>query len=396
MDIEGGSPLRQKDPRGEDRETPDDPDDRTSRIVRKNYLSMVALAYAMACASAWSSSYACGEPLHSAQSAGADATDAMGASDAEDGASPSTRQDGPSSCAADRGRPIAALVGLTLAAALLVASFLDLQGSDPGFLAGDPMDRWDRAVEEEESGRSQRQHGADTERRSFLDSSTDGNGGPESPEPDSDITHDRPPRLYPHARRKRCEACVISPPLRSHHCRVNGRCVATFDHHCGFLNTCIGERNHFRFWLFVSLNLVCSHDALGILSSGYKIQDGVWLAVGLMSRLYVGFIWLAAALMWVIHTVIAVSNVTTFEMTRGSDIDYLRGTRMFDCPFGGGPCRNVMAFFARDDMSKSIRRARGRRVEDWTPVMWRMPRSIERDSSDVWNNPYQNKYWSCC
>ncbi|CAN0293884.1 unnamed protein product [Hapterophycus canaliculatus] len=41
---------------------------------------------------------------------------------------------------------------------------------------------------------------------------------------------------------------VVQVPLRSHHCRQCGLCVATFDHHCGVIGTCIGERNHCRFW----------------------------------------------------------------------------------------------------------------------------------------------------
>ncbi|CBJ30279.1 conserved unknown protein [Ectocarpus siliculosus] len=47
----------------------------------------------------------------------------------------------------------------------------------------------------------------------------------------------------------RCRRCQdMKVPLRSHHCRECGRCVATFDHHCKIIGTCIGERNHCRFW----------------------------------------------------------------------------------------------------------------------------------------------------
>ena len=361
------------------RETTDSDDRRTSRIVRRHYISMIALAYAMTVVPAWSSSYACGEQPRYPGSAGVSAT-----SDAAD-ATDSRRADDLSSCEGHRGDLISALVKLTVATALLVVSFFDLQGSDPGFISRDLMERLDRA----EGGESRR----DAEQQGFLDSSIGGNGELGS---DSNDGHGRIPQLYPHTRRKRCEICGISPPLRSHHCRVNRRCVATFDHHCGFLNTCIGERNHFRFWLFVGLNLVCSHGAMGILASRYRIRGGVWLAINVASRLYVGFILLSAALLWIIHTVIAVSNVTTFEMTKGTDIDYLRGTKMFDCPFGRGLCRNLAAFASRDDISKFIRRARRHHVEDWTPIVWKMPPFIERDSPDCWNHPFQNKYWSCC
>mmetsp|Transcript_985 Transcript_985/g.2291 ORF Transcript_985/g.2291 Transcript_985/m.2291 type:complete len:377 (-) Transcript_985:51-1181(-) len=376
MDIESECPHQQNDSQ-EDRETSDSDgadDRRTSRIVRKNYISMIALAYAMTGVSVWSSSYACRAQI-GVSTTTSNAADAMDSRQADD----------LSSCAAYRGDLILALAKLTLATALLVVSFLNLQGSDPGFVSKELMERLDR-VEGRES-----QH--DAEQQRFLDSSTDGNG---ELGPDSNNERGRISQLYPHTRRKRCEVCGISPPLRSHHCRVNRRCVATFDHHCGFLNTCIGERNHFRFWLFVWLNLFCSHGAMGILTSRYRIKGGVWLAISVASRLYVGFIWLSAALLGAVHTVIAVSNVTTFEMTKGSDIDYLRGTQMFDCPFGRGLCRNIITFVARDDISKLIRRARRQHGEDWTPVVWKMPYYIERNSSDCWNHPFQNKYWSCC
>lgn len=32
--------------------------------------------------------------------------------------------------------------------------------------------------------------------------------------------------------------------LDSHHCRACGKCVAGYDHHCVYLNTCIGARNY--------------------------------------------------------------------------------------------------------------------------------------------------------
>uniref|UniRef100_A0A453SB35 S-acyltransferase n=1 Tax=Aegilops tauschii subsp. strangulata TaxID=200361 RepID=A0A453SB35_AEGTS len=53
--------------------------------------------------------------------------------------------------------------------------------------------------------------------------------------------------------------CEVSVKLRSKHCKTCDRCVDGFDHHCRWLNNCIGRRNYAAFimlMLFVLLMLV--------------------------------------------------------------------------------------------------------------------------------------------
>eukprot|EP00698_Gefionella_okellyi_P010774 TRINITY_DN281_c0_g1_i1.p1 TRINITY_DN281_c0_g1~~TRINITY_DN281_c0_g1_i1.p1 ORF type:complete len:357 (-),score=50.60 TRINITY_DN281_c0_g1_i1:39-1079(-) len=62
---------------------------------------------------------------------------------------------------------------------------------------------------------------------------------------------------------KECTECKLPKPARSKHCRVCNRCVARFDHHCIWLNNCVGINNTRWFVLFLF------HHALLCLYGGY-------------------------------------------------------------------------------------------------------------------------------
>jgi hypothetical protein len=224
----------------------------------------------------------------------------------------------------------------------------------------------------------------------------------------------------------------------------------------------------FDFGFFVLWNVHCFHLALGIVNSGravpsllggakngsinsvhgmltllgYHKEEGevsarwdssiarqirIGQAILVIAKLYMYPLYIVAALLLIIHTINALGNVTTFELTKGPEhIDYLINTNMMDFPFGNGVSNNMRIFIARDDVVSSVcywwrrlilkRRiymADGNRAEHeketattsgddnddataWMPTLWKMPTSIDRESEDWWNHPWQNKYWSCC
>jgi len=63
-----------------------------------------------------------------------------------------------------------------------------------------------------------------------------------------------------------CKKCSAEKPPRCHHCSQCGSCILKFDHHCPWINNCVGLNNYryfvsFLFWTFVGtlyLWLLCT------------------------------------------------------------------------------------------------------------------------------------------
>lgn len=48
-----------------------------------------------------------------------------------------------------------------------------------------------------------------------------------------------------------CTHCEVIKSETSFHCTICGKCVELFDHHCPFINNCLGHNNHKYFILFI-------------------------------------------------------------------------------------------------------------------------------------------------
>lgn len=64
---------------------------------------------------------------------------------------------------------------------------------------------------------------------------------------DNVLFHER----QPDGTRPQCRTCEVVKPARSKHCSICKRCVLIADHHCIWINGCVGYYNRRWFWLFL-------------------------------------------------------------------------------------------------------------------------------------------------
>ncbi len=209
-------------------------------------------------------------------------------------------------------------------------------------------------------------------------------------------------------RRKICKICKLAPPLRSHHCAYCQRCVATWDHHCNFIGTCIGERNHCRFYCFIFFQAlgflkcisIVNTSRLGMISFAqpnmFKNVEAHDIWVVIAAKVYLYPLTFAACLMVAIHSWLLLTNGTSFEMAKGHHLEYLRGVSVCDLPFSSGLWANIRTFCLRDASFDWMKYLLRKRKSDWTPILWEPVGIVVHNSEDWCNNPWSNKYWTCC
>ncbi|XP_040934014.1 probable protein S-acyltransferase 15 isoform X2 [Gossypium hirsutum] len=72
---------------------------------------------------------------------------------------------------------------------------------------------------------------------------------------------------------KYCDKCAAYKPPRTHHCRVCKRCILRMDHHCLWINNCVGYWNYKAFFNLILYATIGSIHSSVIVISCFRQKD---------------------------------------------------------------------------------------------------------------------------
>lgn len=163
-------------------------------------------------------------------------------------------------------------------------------------------------------------------------------------EMESMIPQSSTPRL------RRCGYCLLQQPMRAKHCQTCKRCVRRFDHHCPWIENCVGERNHRWFIVYLLVQLLALLWALHIALSGISpsITWELWFRANgflLAALAFVSIFSMVVLLLLGCHLYLVSINCTTWEFMSRHRISYLKNCGDEENPFDRGVLCNLWDFF---------------------------------------------------
>ncbi|KAM6902246.1 palmitoyltransferase ZDHHC12-B [Xenentodon cancila] len=152
-------------------------------------------------------------------------------------------------------------------------------------------------------------------------------------------------------RRRRCGHCLLQQqPMRSKHCQTCQHCVRRYDHHCPWIENCVGERNHRWFVLYLAVQLLVLLWGLHISWTGLSFARTwqLWLrtnGVLLVVAVLLALLFLIVVLLLGSHLYLISLNTTTWEFMSRHRISYLKHCGADENPFDRGTFHNLWSFF---------------------------------------------------
>ncbi|KAF7660003.1 hypothetical protein LDENG_00290230 [Lucifuga dentata] len=151
-------------------------------------------------------------------------------------------------------------------------------------------------------------------------------------------------------RLRRCGYCLLQQPMRAKHCQTCKHCVRRFDHHCPWIENCVGERNHRWFIVYLLVQLLALLWALFIALSGISstITWNLWFRANgflLAALAVVGPFCVVVSVLLGCHLYLVSINSTTWEFMSRHRISYLKNCEDEENPFDRGVLCNLWDFF---------------------------------------------------
>lgn len=150
-----------------------------------------------------------------------------------------------------------------------------------------------------------------------------------------------------------CQKCSHYKPPRAHHCRVCKRCVLRMDHHCVWINNCVGHANYKVFFVFVLYAVIaCIYSMILLMGSAvhdvHKDQQqngGSFRTSYIICGVLLIPLTLALSILFGWHIYLILHNKTTIEYHEGVRAMWLadRAGKFYQHPYDLGIYENLVS-----------------------------------------------------
>lgn len=121
-----------------------------------------------------------------------------------------------------------------------------------------------------------------------------------------------------------CLICQVFKPERTHHCSTCKRCVLVMDHHCPWLNNCVGFRNRKTFMLLIIYAFFIG--IIGVLGSIFPlVLLGQQIANGIYTNMWKFVIGIIADILGIAFVIVMINFLTYhFSLVNNNKVSLIR------------------------------------------------------------------------